>query len=190
GIDYFSGFDVNHIAFAMHGKNPETPLSAGMYKTKDSKDISVKIAEADPNRVVQFESTDTFKKDIQAGKTENATNAITNASNVFVKNRQVTISSDTFTVTPNQVIIDYLAPYQSKEISVSYGISTKIKGAGDITIAIGNDYKVTKYIAIASQSFGTLWYTIALVLIICILISLYNFVRKSQKKIPSHGHKR
>lgn len=44
GIDYFSSFDLNHIVFAIHGKDSQYPLPAGMYKTENTKDISVAVS--------------------------------------------------------------------------------------------------------------------------------------------------
>ncbi|MDO8452741.1 MAG: transglutaminase family protein, partial [bacterium] len=35
GIDFFDKFDLNHITFAIHGANSESPLPAGAYKIED-----------------------------------------------------------------------------------------------------------------------------------------------------------
>jgi transglutaminase-like putative cysteine protease len=45
GIDYFNKLDFNHIAFVIHGNNPEYPIPAGGYKTKNekSKDVDIKV---------------------------------------------------------------------------------------------------------------------------------------------------
>ncbi len=48
GIDYFSSFDLNHIVFAIHGKRPDYPLPAGMYKQEDSQDILIKATKNIP----------------------------------------------------------------------------------------------------------------------------------------------
>ncbi|MDO8741826.1 MAG: transglutaminase domain-containing protein [Candidatus Roizmanbacteria bacterium] len=49
GIDYFSSFDLNHVTFAIHGKNPDYPLPAGMYKIENSRDVSIKPVIDDPD---------------------------------------------------------------------------------------------------------------------------------------------
>ncbi|PWU24236.1 hypothetical protein C5B42_00250 [Candidatus Cerribacteria bacterium 'Amazon FNV 2010 28 9'] len=43
GVDYFSHFDFNHIAFVIHGASSTQPLAAGLYKLvgDDTKDITV-----------------------------------------------------------------------------------------------------------------------------------------------------
>ncbi|MBN1970378.1 MAG: transglutaminase family protein [Candidatus Delongbacteria bacterium] len=45
-IDYFSKFDLKHIAFVIHGKSSTKPLSAGSYKTDNlSKDVFVEYSQ-------------------------------------------------------------------------------------------------------------------------------------------------
>ncbi len=46
GQDYFSGFDMRHIAFVVHGENDSTPLPPGSYKSdKDpQKDVFVELS--------------------------------------------------------------------------------------------------------------------------------------------------
>lgn len=43
GVDYFSKFDLSHITFAIHGKDPNSPPPAGSYKlaTNPQKDVIV-----------------------------------------------------------------------------------------------------------------------------------------------------
>ena len=45
GVDYFSQFDLNHIAFAINGRDSELPYPAGAYKLEDkqTKDIDVQF---------------------------------------------------------------------------------------------------------------------------------------------------
>ena len=45
GADYFSQFDLNHIAFAINGISSSTPYAAGSYKSEafESKDVSVAL---------------------------------------------------------------------------------------------------------------------------------------------------
>ncbi|MDA1079229.1 MAG: transglutaminase-like domain-containing protein [bacterium] len=48
GADYFSQFDLNHIAFAINGVSSTTPYAAGSYKSEsfESKDVSVELIDA------------------------------------------------------------------------------------------------------------------------------------------------
>jgi hypothetical protein len=55
-IDYFNKFDLNHIAFVIHGKSSTEPLSAGSYKTESlSKDIFVEISQLPPENKKSLE---------------------------------------------------------------------------------------------------------------------------------------
>lgn len=54
GIDYASQFDMNHIAFAIHEKNDEYPLPAGMYKWENSKDVSIQAIVKLPEKKIRL----------------------------------------------------------------------------------------------------------------------------------------
>lgn len=43
GVDFFDKFDLNHIVFAIHGKDPASPLPAGSYKSARSPEKDVKV---------------------------------------------------------------------------------------------------------------------------------------------------
>jgi transglutaminase-like putative cysteine protease len=50
-IDYFHSFDLSHITFVYHGKDPQTPLPPGVYKLNpQSKDIVVSPVSQEPKR--------------------------------------------------------------------------------------------------------------------------------------------
>lgn len=50
GVDYFSHLDFNHVVFAIHGINSETPYPAGVYKLsgEETKDIAVSFGHEKP----------------------------------------------------------------------------------------------------------------------------------------------
>lgn len=140
GIDYFTSFDLNHIAFAIHGKNPEQPLPAGMYKTEDTKDVSVIAAEIIPqeNKKVRI-------KKVEIDKTLNDTTLhrgsfiVKNEGNTFVYNTPVTVTGGNLLIEPSYSVVDVLAPYEEKRIH--FTTKSKIKNQyiiAKLTISAGN----------------------------------------------------
>ena len=58
GIDYFRSFDLSHIAFVYHGKNPDSPLPPGVYKLNpQDKDIVVTPVNTVPGPKSDWEIT-------------------------------------------------------------------------------------------------------------------------------------
>lgn len=43
GVDYFNKLDFNHIVFVIHGTDPNLPLTAGAYKSKENPDKDVSV---------------------------------------------------------------------------------------------------------------------------------------------------
>ncbi|MFH2021717.1 MAG: transglutaminase domain-containing protein [Patescibacteria group bacterium] len=66
GIDYFSQFDLNHIAFAFNGLSSSLPYPAGFYKQSDSptQDVVVTLADSfpdvDPNFKLEIKPNSIF----------------------------------------------------------------------------------------------------------------------------------
>ncbi len=119
GIDYFTSFDLNHIVFAIHGKDDEYPYPAGSYKLEDSKDISVDVISEKPAEKI---SLTILKANLPSHITDreksNLKFSIQNKSNVYIWNTPITISHKNIKVGTTSVIIDSLPPYGTKEFSV------------------------------------------------------------------------
>jgi hypothetical protein len=65
GKDYFNTFDLNHVAFVIHGANDQYPLPAGSYKkdAKPQKDVYVEVLEdASYPQVETYEIRESKKK--------------------------------------------------------------------------------------------------------------------------------
>ena len=80
GADYFSQFDLNHIAFAINGVSSVTPYAAGSYKSKsfESKDVVVELLDqfepAAPNITLDLEKKQVFGIAVPGLYTANITN--------------------------------------------------------------------------------------------------------------------
>lgn len=122
GIDYFNSFDIDHIAFAIHGKRADYPLPVGMYKQNDSKDVLVEAISTQPleNKELTANHVE-INATIEEKKTYKGSFIIKNTGNVFQYNIPVVLQADNLKVTPSKFILDSIAPFEQKSISFSYG---------------------------------------------------------------------
>lgn len=173
GIDYFSSFDLNHIVFAIHGKEDEYPYPAGSYKIEDSKDISVTAIGSKPKDSIrvsiknpQYESPITDK---QKGVFKFF---VENKGNVFLWNTPITIKGEGVTPSVSQIMIDALPPFGKKEYTFTYSsnqVSQKKEASlkvsildhdiytGNVTI-VPYYYKIAYYVSIATLAVSLLYF--------------------------------
>ncbi len=128
GIDYFSSFDLNHIVFVIHGKNPDYPLPAGMYKIENSRDISIKPVMSDPveKKEITVEGID-FQTTISDEKTYKGKFIIKNNGNSYLWQTQVEIKGKNIIVLKGKFVIPVLAPLEKKSVTFDYSSSEKNK---------------------------------------------------------------
>lgn len=97
GSDYFSVFDLSHLAFVLKGENSEYPLPAGSYKTNpNQKDVSValttdkEILKENPNLEVRID----FQRYAVSPFPISATLAVKNPSKTSLFNVELSLKSD------------------------------------------------------------------------------------------------
>lgn len=151
GIDYFSSFDLNHITFAIHGKNPNYPLPAGTYKTGNSRDVSINPTSVIPKENEYLTVTNTpFAEEIDDFKTYQAKIEIRNEGNIYYWGKGINIISDGIEVTPVKSEIAPLAPYGKTTIFLRYKAKNKVAGksAGNVQISLPDGRSITAHISI------------------------------------------
>jgi len=128
GIDYWNSFDLNHITFAIHGKNPDYPMSAGMYKTENSKDILVRATAAIPKEKEEIAvNSVNLPKRINDKLIYKTKITFVNSSNVYLWDKVISFETSNLDVSPKRITINVLAPMQKKEFNVEYRASIKNK---------------------------------------------------------------
>lgn len=121
GIDYYSSLDLNHIVFAIHGKMPDYPLPAGMYKIDKSKDISIKSIQIIPQSTEQIKVvSNKYFNSINDKNTYMAKLKIKNLGKSYINKAKIELESDLIKTSVNEITIDQLAPYEIKDIEFSY----------------------------------------------------------------------
>ncbi|OGK23330.1 hypothetical protein A3F58_02550 [Candidatus Roizmanbacteria bacterium RIFCSPHIGHO2_12_FULL_37_9b] len=128
GIDYFSSFDLNHITFAIHGKDPEYPLPAGTYKTSDTRDVSIlatdKIPDEQQNLLFEYPPLPTRINDAREYQVKIS---ITNSGNTYFWADNVPIQSTNLEMIPSNLNFAPLAPYEKKVLTLSFKAKEKNK---------------------------------------------------------------
>lgn len=121
GIDYFSSLDLNHIAFAIHGKKDDYPLPAGMYKTEDTHDIVVNATTNTPPTIHNLiVDTSNIPNSLIDNYPKKISITVTNKGNIFETGNTLSINTGSgLSVSPNTVNLAWLAPYESKKIDIT-----------------------------------------------------------------------
>jgi len=186
GIDYFSSFDLNHIVFVIHGKNPDYPWPAGMYKIENSRDISIKPVVTDPleKKEIIIENID-FPTTISDEKTYQGKFIIKNNGNSYLWQVPVKVKAKNITITKGKFIIPVLAPLEKKSITFDYSSSEKNKRVqGILIIDVLQKQLLEQKINIIPFIYTLIIKIFAILLGLSILFLVYRLVRK----IKRHDH--
>jgi len=183
GIDYFTALDLNHITFVIHGKNSSFPLSAGMYKINDSKDIDVEIASITPKEKIDLKWEDDIKNEIFDREKYRAKITLTNNSNVFIKNYQLEIKSAFLKISPEKIRIDLLAPYQIFQQEIEYSSVIKNINKKDAIIINFNERPLRqKEIKIISFYWNMFYKSLGAFLGFSVLLIVYLSLKRVKNK--------
>lgn len=186
GIDYFTSFDLNHIAFVIHGKNPEYPMPAGMYKIENSRDILIKPVVNQPVEKkeiviegIKFPTTISDKKSYQGKFT------VKNNGNSYLWQTEVDVKGKNIVIKKSKFIIPVLAPFEKRTISFDYSGKDKNKNTqGELTVTTLDKQLLKQNINIIPS----LYTLIINIFIVLIGLSIIFLLYKGIKKIKRHDH--
>ncbi len=182
GIDYFSSFDLNHIVFAIHGKRPDYPLPAGMYKFEKSRDILIKPTTVMPAEKIKLNIDGlNLPKNISDNRDYKINLVVRNDGNMYVWNVPVEFNVSGIKISQNKINIPVLAPYEKMEIPLTYSSTTKNKkSSGQLNVLINGS-------TVYNSSFVILpyYYDLAIkvsytVIIISLLLLTFKFLRRKK----------
>ena len=138
GLNYYSSFDLNHIALVIHGKSSKMPKAAGTYKIERSKDLIVlPISEIpQPQKIVEINHD--LKRNLKANKKYTLNLDIRNNGNVIIKNKILTFKSSNLNFNPSQITINYLAPMERESFRVVYQSDALLNTDDNLQIIFDN----------------------------------------------------
>jgi len=186
GIDYFSSFDLNHIAFVIHGKNPEYPMPAGMYKIEDSRDVSIKPVVTDPveKKEIVIEGIN-FPTTISDEKTYQGKFIIKNNGNSYLWQIPVEVKAKNIAIAKGKFVIPVLAPLEKKSITFDYSSSEKNKRVqGILMINVLQKQLLEQKINIIPFIYTLIIKVFIIILGLSALFLIYRLFRK----IKRHDH--
>jgi len=177
GINYFSGFDVMHVALAIHGKNSTSPLPAGFYKKGSQKSVDIKPGKSLPKESATINISHSIPDKIIAQKSYSSKLIITNTSNVFLYNLELTPIAQGISFQNSSIQVEQIAPYQTKVIELNY----KAFGVGNSSETVTFLYKGNQVshatVFIQTQTSNTLQLFIGVGIAVIILAGSFFIVR-------------
>lgn len=186
GIDYFNSFDLNHIAFAIHGRRSDYPLPAGMYKIEDSRDVAVvatmeKHQDAKQTTII----ADSLPSQINDNQPAKAKITLVNSGNIFLWNLPVEINSDILTIANNKLTVGVLAPYEKKDIDLVIWSKYKNKKLNaSLKVMLAGKEEFSKQIVVipfvyeVAMKISSL---VGLIAFLILLIKLYRVLRNHER---------
>ena len=146
GIDYFSSFDLNHITFVIHGKDPYYPISAGMYKLEDSSDIIIKpVAQLPEEKVKVYIKINNLPKKIDDRNAHFINLVFENKSNVYLWDKKINFKSLDLNISPKEFLIESFLPFEKKEIKIKINSLVKNRRKNTNLIIFVDDKKLDEY---------------------------------------------
>lgn len=184
GIDYFNSFDLNHIAFVIHGKRSDYPLPAGMYKTENSRDVSVTVTTVLPkeNKDIDLVADNLPEKITDKASTKTKI-TILNKGNVFLWNIPISIKSEVLNIKNFNSSISLLAPFEKKEIS--FEIASKLENKkinATLDVYVSGNKELSKQIIIIPYTYELALKISSFVAFLLLLILLTRIFRSSRKR--------
>ncbi len=185
GIDYFSSFDLNHIVFAIHGKRPDYPLPAGMYKFENSHDILVKPTTIMPPEKQKLTLADPhFPATIADNQSYQTKLIIKNDGNTYAWNIPIAINAANIKLNKYLITIPVLAPYEQTEIPLQYKAVDKNKQEnGQIMITVNGNSLLSAPVTIIPYYYDLSLKIASVILVLAVVIIVFRFVRNSRKMV-------
>lgn len=186
GIDYLTSFDLNHIVFAIHGQTPDYPLPAGMYKTDNSHDVSIKPTTDQPveKKEVTIENIN-FPTTISDKNIYQGSMTIKNSGNSYLWNIPVDISGNSLTFNKKDYAIPVLAPMETKTIAFSYrSIVDNKRLEGSLIVSVMDKPLITQAINIIPYLYTLIIRIFAVIIGLSVLFLIYRFL----SNLKRHDH--
>ncbi|OGK29133.1 hypothetical protein A3D06_00685 [Candidatus Roizmanbacteria bacterium RIFCSPHIGHO2_02_FULL_40_9] len=180
GIDYFFGFDVNHIAFVIHGKYSQSPLPAGFYITSKDRNVDVSITNIVPKErkliVIKADLPDRLEK----GKKYSFPIYATNLGNTFQYDINILIKSNSIKTNTSVINIDILAPYETKVIQLDIVPQSKQDTTDTLQFMLDGGSLYSKQFVLTEGKRGPFYFNIAFGLFSIIILSFIalKFIKK------------
>ena len=123
GIDYFSSFDLNHVALAIHGTSSRLPYPAGSFKYE--KEQGPDISFSFPDTEVEQKGTISLSFDIDptipAGFPSKGKVVVRNNGNTFLSASPLTIiTKKTRVLGPSTIPIGMLPAFSHREVDLTF----------------------------------------------------------------------
>jgi hypothetical protein len=179
GVDYFSKFDFNHIAFAILGVESDYPYPAGSFKTAtDTKDVYVNfLKEPLPSTPTTYTVSARIAKYPLLSLKSAGVVKITNTGSQLLLAKQITLGASYTLTSPNESVA--VPPYGTVAIPFTLaGPLTFVPQTIPLTVVL--DSRTTRTEIQVAPIYVSHWPVVALALILIFaIVRRYAFKRKN-----------
>lgn len=151
GIDYFSSLDVNHIALAIHGKDPNYPQPAGFYKTARRKDVNIQTTHIVPKPIIQTSVVSHISKDLKPDTTYTQSITVTNSGSTYIHSVAIQPQSQHLSFSTDTIKVEFLAPYESRDIPITFRVKKGYSDTDTVTFLADGAVLGTQDVRISSS---------------------------------------
>ena len=167
GIDYFSSFDLNHIAFVIHGRQSNYPLPAGMYKLEDTRDVYVAPTKEKPKEEVILDISTNLPDSINKKRGYKGILNIVNKGNVFLYSVPIEIFSKELQASLSKKNVGTIAPFEEVKIDFIINPNNTNIDKAEIIFKVNNSKTLTKTVKLIDRFYlyiaiGSLFFLILL----------------------------
>ncbi len=181
GIDYFSSLDVNHIALAIHGKDPINPPPAGFYKTARRKDIAIETTHILPSPDIQTSVTPHISENLTPNHTYTDSITVTNTGKSYIHSLTIQPQANNISFSDDQIHVEFLAPFESRDIPITFHVKNGYTDADTMTFSADGAVLGTQDVRIRpdSTAFKTMFILGASVIVLIITIVIRRAGRQA-----------
>ncbi len=170
GLNYFDTWDFDHVAFAFHGVESDSPYPAGFYrKPGESDDIDVKfVADAPPTIQPKLATTILFSDSVVSGAVHKGTIVVRNTTGVLSEPTALSIQSVPVDLAKSEQV-PALPPYGEKRYGVSLALPSMFTTAQGRIVATAGDATATHQFDIQSYSYYSILPFVCIFVILVLL---------------------
>lgn len=151
GIDYLTSLDLNHIVFAIHGKRPDYPVPAGMYKTSKSQDILIRPSSNVPELAQKLSVTfPGVPKSMHEKKKYTIKVKVQNTGNAFQYNIPLRLAANSLSFPKDSAVIESLAPFEVRELAFDAAVKNGAQGKTTLDVYSDKTRLASQSISISS----------------------------------------
>lgn len=181
GVDFFHRFDFNHLAFATHGQDSQSPPAAGSYKLNNhsGQDIQIKFGQTLPQANNDVAINFLFPEKILAGIAHNGEVVVKNQGNTALYNQTLLVQSSPLNVAKvSQFNLAFLPPFSQRRFKITLESGDFFKSEENkLSASLGEFYAEKEIFIVSILKYKAFILVFLLILIFTTFLLIKNLKR-------------